>query len=205
MSILDISKLIMYEFHYDFIMDKYPGTKLLFTDTDSFCYWIPSETNVYDDIRGNEERFDFSNYPLHHPNFDNDVNHLIPGKMKDEMGGELIVEFVGLRSKMYSILNCDGANKKTAKGVITQVKNELITHEDFKTSLFEKKTFIHTGTKIVQDMHQLCTANVTKVTLSPFNDKKWIMRYGDEFTSYSFGNINIPAPEFYDRMDALHL
>ena len=97
MSILEISKLIMYEFHYDFIMDKYPGTKLLFTDTDSFCYWIPSETNVYDDIRGNEEWFDFSNYPLHHPNFDNDVNHLIPGKMKDEMGGELIVEFVGLR------------------------------------------------------------------------------------------------------------
>ena len=67
MSILEISKLIMYEFHYDFIMDKYPGTKLLFTDTDSFCYWIPSETNVYDDIRGNEEWFDFSNYSLQHP------------------------------------------------------------------------------------------------------------------------------------------
>ena len=183
MSILEISKLIMYEFHYDFIMDKYPGTKLLFTDTDSFCYWIPSETNVYDDIRGNEEWFDFSNYSLHHPNFDNDVNHLIPGKMKDEMGGELIVEFVGLRSKMYSILNCDGANKKTAKGVITQVKNEQISHEDFKTSLYEKKTFIRTGTKIVQHKHKLCTADVTKVTLCPFNDKKWIMIYGYEFTS----------------------
>ena len=154
---------------------------------------------MYDDIRGNEEWFDFSNYSLHHPNFDNDVNHLIPGKMKDEMGGQLIVEFVVLRSKIYSILNVDGANKKTAKGVITQVKNEQISHEDFKTSLFEKKTFIYTGTKIVQDKHQLCTADVTKVTLSPFNDKKRIMRYGDEFISYSFGNINIPAPEFYSH------
>ena len=197
MCVLDISKLIMYEFHYDFIMKKYPGTKLLFTDTDSFCYWIPSETNVYDDIKGNEERFDFSNYPLDHPNFDNDVNHLIPGKMKDEMGGELILEFVGLRAKMYSILNCDGANKKTAKGVITQVKNDVITHDDFKSSLYEKKKFIHTGTKIVQIKHQLCTADVTKVTLSPFNDKKWITRDGDKFISYSFGNLNIPAPEWY--------
>ena len=92
---------------------------------------------------------------------------------------------------MYPILNFDGANKKTAKGVITQVKNEQISHEDFKTSLYEKKTYIHTGTKIVQDKHQLCTADVTKVTLSPFNDKKWIMRFGDEFTCYSFGNISI--------------
>merc|ERR1711936_1484511 len=83
MCVLDISKLIMYEFHYDFIMKKYPGMKLLFTDTDSFCYWIPSETNVYNDIKGNEKRFDFSNYFLDHPNFDNDVNHLRPGMMKD--------------------------------------------------------------------------------------------------------------------------
>merc|ERR1712030_135512 len=164
MCVLDISKLIMYEFHYDFKMKKYPGTKLLFSDTDSFCYWIPSETNVYDDIKGNAKRFDFSNYPL------------ITGKMNDKMGGELILEFDGLRAKMYSILNCDGANKKTAKGVITQVKNDVITHEDFKSSLYEKKKFMHTGTKIVQIKHQLYTTDVTKVTLSPFNDKKWITR-----------------------------
>ena len=104
--------------------------------------------------------------------------------MKHEIRGQLILEFVGLRSKMYSILNVDGANKKTAKGVITQVKNEQISHEDFKTSLFEKKTFIHRGTKIVQDKHQLCTADVTKVTLSPFNDKKWKRVYFLQFWKY---------------------
>ena len=197
MCILDISKLVMYEFHYEFIMPKYPGTKLLFTDTDSFCYWIPSESNIYEDIKGDEKRFDFSNYPMDHPNFDDDINHLKPGMMKDEMGGQLILEFVGLRAKMYSILNADGANKKTAKGVITQVKNDVITHEDFKTSLYERKKFMHIGTKIVQINHQLCTANVTKVTLSPFNDKKWIKREEDEFTSYSFGNLNIPAAELH--------
>ena len=127
MSILDISKLLMYEFHYEYIMEEYPDTKLLFTDTDSFCYYIPTESNFYDDIKGNTKWFDFSNYPITHKNFDNDVNNLKPGKMKDEMGGDIILEFVGLRSKMYSILNLDGGNKKTAKGVINQVKNDLIT------------------------------------------------------------------------------
>merc|ERR1712030_93610 len=67
MCVLDISKLVMYEFHYDFIMKKYPGTKLLFTDTDSFCYWIPSETNVYDDIKGNEKRIVAEVKPLFIP------------------------------------------------------------------------------------------------------------------------------------------
>ena len=192
MTILDNSKLIMYQFHYEYLMQKYPEAKLLFTDTDSFCYWIPTETNVYDDICGNSEWFDFSNYPVDHKNYDNDKNNLIPGKMKDEMGGELILEFVGLRAKMYSILNYDGENKKTAKGVIEQVKKKQIQHEDYKTSLFNSKTFVHCGSKIQQDKHQLYTVDITKVTLSPFNDKKWITRDGETFQSYSFGNILIP-------------
>ena len=97
--VLDVSKLLMYQFHYEYIMPKYPDSQLLFTDTDSLCYWIPS------DIQGNSE----------HENFDNDVNNLIPGKFKDEMSGNLIHEFVGLKAKMYSILNYDGANKKNTK------------------------------------------------------------------------------------------
>ena len=172
-------------------MPKYPQAKLLFTDTDSFCYWIPTETNIYDDICGNHDWFDFSNYPVDHPNFD-ESNNLIPGKMKDEMGGELILEFVGLRAKMYSILNYDGENKKTAKGVISEVKHRQLTHENFKTSLMKEKRFIHKGTKILQEKHQLYTADVNKATLSPFNDKKWISRDDDLFHTLSFGNILIP-------------
>ena len=87
--VLDISKLLMYQFHYEYIMQKYPDCKLLFTDTDSLCYWIPinekSEKSIYEDIQGNSEWFDFSNYSLAHDNFDNDVNNLVPGKMKDEI------------------------------------------------------------------------------------------------------------------------
>lgn len=193
--VLDVSKLLMYQFHYEYIMPKYPNSQLMFTDTDSLCYWIhideKSDQSIYKDIQGNSEWFDFSNYSTEHENFDNDVNNLVPGKFKDEMGGNLIQEFVGLRAKMYSILNYDGANKKTAKGVITEVKKRQISHEDFKRSLFDEKVYTHCGTKILQDKHQLYTADVNKVTLNPFNDKKWIKREGNNFTSLSHGNICI--------------
>ena len=69
MTILNLSKLVMYDYHYKFILPKYPQAKLLFTDTDSFCYWIPTDSNIYKDIQGNEW-FDFSNYPQDHENFD---------------------------------------------------------------------------------------------------------------------------------------
>ena len=97
-AILDISKIVMYEFHYNFIMKNYPETTLLFTDTDSFCYMIPTESDLYADIRGNTEWFDFSNYPEDHPNYDTS-NHLIPGKFKDEMGGPSLKSFVDLDLK----------------------------------------------------------------------------------------------------------
>ena len=80
-AILDISKIVMYNFHYNFMMKNYPETELLFTDTDSFCYSIPTERNLYEDIKGNTEWFDFSNYAVDHPNYDTS-NHLIPGKFK---------------------------------------------------------------------------------------------------------------------------
>ena len=76
------------------MMKKFPGAKLLFTDTDDFCYCIPTESNIYEDIRG-EDWFDFSNFPKDHPNY-NINNILIPGNFKDYMGGSFIIEFVGL-------------------------------------------------------------------------------------------------------------
>ena len=81
-----------------------------------------------------------------------------------------------------------GKTKKNAKGIIKQVKNDQITHQDFKSSLFEEKQFMHSGMKIVQNRHKLYTAEVKKVSLSPFNDKKWITREGNRFISHSFGN-----------------
>ena len=103
MTILNLSKIVMYDFHYKFILPEYPGTKLLFTDTDSFCYHIPTEDNLYESIKKRYDWIDFSNYSTDHSNHD-ERNRMIPGKFKDETAGVPILEFVGLRAKMYSIL-----------------------------------------------------------------------------------------------------
>ena len=103
-SILDLSKLLMYEFHYKDIKSKFDA-KLLFTDTDSLVYEIKTE-GVYKDFYQNKKLFDFSDYPLDLKFFDL-ANKNVIGKIKDEFKGKNINEFVGLKSKMYSLIRVD--------------------------------------------------------------------------------------------------
>ena len=98
-SILDLSKLLMYEFHYKYMKSKFDA-KLLFTDTDILVYEIKTE-DVYVDFYQDKNLFDFSDYPFNSKFFD-PVNKKFIGKMKDEFKGKIISEFVGLKSKMYS-------------------------------------------------------------------------------------------------------
>ena len=100
-SILDLSKTLMYDFHYDYVKPKYgDNARLLFTDTDSLCYEIKTE-NFYEDIADDvPAKFDTSNYPKNHPIAGH--NKKVLGMMKDEAGGNIITEFVGLRSKLYA-------------------------------------------------------------------------------------------------------
>lgn len=86
MTILEISKCIMYDFHYNIMKPKYGNKiKLLFTDTDSLCYWIQTE-DVYKDMYENKQYYDLSNYPINHFIFDT-TNKTKPGVMKDECEG----------------------------------------------------------------------------------------------------------------------
>ena len=96
MCILDLSKTLMYEFHYKYIKDKYQEkAKLLFTDTDSLTYEIEAE-DVYQDFWNDKHKFDNSDYPKSSPYFDK-TNKKVIGKFKDEAAGVPICEFVGLR------------------------------------------------------------------------------------------------------------
>ena len=103
-SILDLSKLLMYEFHYKDIKSKFDA-KLLFTDTDSLVYEIKTE-DVYKNFYQDKNLFDFSDYPLDSKFFD-PTNKKVIDKMKDELKGKKINEFVGLKSKMYSLISVD--------------------------------------------------------------------------------------------------
>ena len=102
----------MYDFHYSFIKKNFDA-ELLFTDTDSLTYEIKSE-DVYEEFFKHKHLFDFSNYPKDSKFFD-PINKKVIGKMKDVSEGKIIDEFVGLKSKMYSIKNIDGKESNTAK------------------------------------------------------------------------------------------
>ena len=106
--------ILGYKFHYDYIENKYNNkSKLLFTDTESLMYEIKIEDD-HKDFSSNKELFDFSNYLTKSKYYDNS-NKLVIGKMKDEAGGVIVEEFVGLKLKMYSFLVDDKVNIKKQK------------------------------------------------------------------------------------------
>ena len=116
MCILNLSKTLMYDFHYNYIKKKYGNkARLLFTDTDSLTYEIETE-DVYQDFWNDKDKFDNSDYSESSPYFDK-TNKKVIGKFKDEAAGVPICEFVGLRSKMYSYVKDDKKGGKTAKGI----------------------------------------------------------------------------------------
>ena len=103
MCILDLSKVLLYEFHYNNIKNKYDNkSKLLITGAGSLMCEIKTEDG-YEDFSSDKEMFDFSNYSTKSKYYD-DSNKLVIGKMKDETGGVTVEEFVGLKSKICSFL-----------------------------------------------------------------------------------------------------
>ncbi len=137
-SILDISKTLMYDFHYNYVKRNYgQKSKLLFTDTDNLCYEIQTE-DFYKDISGDVWRFfDTSNYPKDHPSkIPTGKNKKVIGMFKDEAGGKTIQGFVGLRAKLYANKMLDGKEEKKCKGIRKPVMKKDISFEDYKECLF---------------------------------------------------------------------
>ena len=120
----------MYDFHYNFIKKNFDA-ELLFTGTGSLTYEIKPE-NIYEEFFKWKDLFDFRNYSKDSRFFDG-TNKKVIGKMKDEFGGIIVIEFVGLKSKMYSIKKIDVKEHNTAKGV--SIATEF---DKFKDVLFKK-------------------------------------------------------------------
>jgi len=187
MCILDLSKTLMYDFHYNYIKKKYPDSQLLFTDTDSLFYHIKSEKDIYEEFWVDKNLFDNSDYPKSSKYFFND-NKKVIGKFKDEAAGKVINEFVGLKSKMYSYLLGEEEHKK-AKGVKKNVVKKEIRHNDYKNVLFNNKTMHHQMNTIRSESHQINSYHINKVSLSPYDDKRYILN--DGITSYAYGHYLI--------------
>ena len=116
MSLLDINKTLIYEFWYDYIKPKYQDkAKLCYIDTDSFVIYIKTEDVHKDIVNDVKEGFDTSNYD-NNSQLPIGINKKVIGRFKDELGGNIMIEFVGLRAKIYAYLMDDDTEHKKAKG-----------------------------------------------------------------------------------------
>jgi len=221
MCVLDLSKTLMYDFHYNYIRKKYTNCQLLFTDTDSLFYHIKTEGDVYEGFFKDKDLFDNSNYTKSSKFFSGE-NKKVIGKFKDEAAGKPILEFFGPKSKMYSftkeeykrvkleinfkdgkpkyemvkagedekfIKQYEESGDKKAKGVKKNVIRREISHSDYRDVIFNNKMMHHQMRSIRSEKHQISSYHLKKVSLCPFDDKRYILN--DGITSYAYGHKKI--------------
>ena len=186
MCILDWSKILMYEFHYDYIKNKYgDNAELLQTDTDSLMYKIETE-DFFEDIKNDLDRFDTSTYPEKHICY-NENNKMVIGKFKDEAAGKHIEEYVGLRSKLYSYIINGEANKK-CKGISMSAIKNNITFEDYLDCYNNGNEHLKQMNVIRSHSHELFTEEINKVALNRNDDKRIILK--DKKSTLAYGHYN---------------
>jgi hypothetical protein len=180
-SILDLSKHLMYEFHYDVMQAKYRDKlSLCYQDTDSLIYAVETE-DIYKDMENNgetgaphlKEWFDFSDYPKDHPLYD-EKNKKVIGKFKDELNGKIMEEGVFLKPKQYAY-KVDNGERKKSKGIKKNVTKTLKL-EEYKDCLLKNKTIRKEQYMIQAKKHKIYTIKQNKVALSEDNR--------DEFKRY---------------------
>ena len=190
-TVLDTSKIPMYNFHYNYIKKIYgKNAKLLDMDTDGVKYHIKTN-DIYKDMNENvTEIFDTSNYPNNHKSgIRNGINKKVPGKFKDELGGEPIISYAGPRAKLYSYLTLSNVEEKKAKGIKKYaIKNKLM-FEDFKECVLNKTTKRITQSNIRSYDHEVYTEIINKVALNWYDDKRYIL--DDEIHTLAWGHYKI--------------
>ena len=192
MTILENSKILMYDFFYNHLKARY-GQKceLIYTDTDSLILDIQTE-DVYKDMQECSWLYDTSNYPKDHLLY-NDINKKALGKMKDECGGDVIEEVVAVRSKMYSV-KVGKKNIRKAKGVKKNVIEKEITHKHYKEALFRRKQFMHKMKILRSEGHEMYGMYMNKISISPFDTKRWIS--DDGIQTQAYGHFRRAAAEY---------
>ena len=197
-SILDISKTIMYDFHYNVMVHRYgyENMKLCMTDTDSLLYYIHTETDINMDMKSMGQYFDMSGYD--NPMYKDNTNKKVLGKFKDEEPNNAIIEFVGLRAKLYAYRTSNLKEKKRCKGTKKYVVN-TITMEEYQRVLFAGKHNTREETNrsmrgVRSKNHELQTYEMNKISLSAYDDKRYICEDGITTRPWGWGTTpNTPC------------
>ena len=191
---LDLSKTLMYEFHYDYMRPK-QGSKvnLCYMDTNSLVYEIETEDFYRDLAKDVKKRFDTSGYSK-------DDNRPLPigenkkviGLIKDELGEKIMTEFVALRAKMYAYRKIDKEVEETrCKGPKKCVVLEGLAFEDYKACLFDGKMMYREQMLFENKKHEVYTVNKYKIALSRDDDKRLVQ--ADGITTLTRGYVAVSA------------
>jgi hypothetical protein len=198
-NVLDESKCVMYNFHYNFMLKHFDRSNidLLFTDTDSLCYHIKNQ-DPYEIISNNKQYFDLSEYPKNHSLYDAS-NKKVIGKFKDEAieDGHInfITEFVGLRSKLYAYKTLTNKESKKCKGVKKSVVKKELTFDKYNLiRLNDNLEYINKNGMVKQSVfrsykHKLYTETINKLALNPLDDKVYICN--NKTDTLTFGHYKI--------------
>ncbi|KAL4108153.1 hypothetical protein QTP88_018399 [Uroleucon formosanum] len=204
MCILDLSKMLMYDFYYNIIKKKYGNrVRLLYTDTDSLILEIKTN-DFYQDIKINLDHFDTSDYPKDNIYGLPLVNKKVLGKFKDELNGKIMTEFIGLRSKLYShrILDTEKEIKK-AKGVKKNVVENKICFNDFENCLLTKESKYVKQNLFRTKKHDIFTVEQNKKALSVYDDKRFILDNGIDTLAWGHYKTNIDRNDFVNHLNTL--
>ena len=189
MSVLDLSKMLMFDFYYNTLKARYGDKiRLLYTDTDSVTVHVQTH-DLYQDMLESATIYDTSNHPPGHPLY-SDQNKKVIGKFKDELGGKVLTEFVGIRPKMYSYVGEESGKK--AKGLKKSVLKKTITHKDYKNCLIKNEVYSRDMPGLRSYHHTIHSEVVHKVALSLLDTERYIR--DDGITTLAFGHIVIPNP-----------
>ena len=175
-AILDLSKTLMFDFHYNYITKKFGDrAELLFTDTDSLMYLIQTEDSYQDINKDIKRNFDTFDYPEKHPSgIKTGINKKVIGKFKDEAAGKQITHFFGLRPKLYTFKVEDNSETRKAKGVKKNVIKNPLSFEDYKKCLFSEEDVIKDMNIMRSNNHDIYSMTVNKLALSANDDKRLI-------------------------------
>ena len=186
MTILDLSKLLMFNFHYEYVKKKWKNVSVLYTDTDSLVLEIESEDFFADIAADVKEWFDTNDFSPEHPAVLNGMP-IVPenkkkiGLMKDECCGAVMTEFVALKPKLYSFLTEEDEKireKQKAKGVKKCIIKKSLRHENFVKCLMTGQTQMRKQSFFRSREHHLFTENMTKLALNPRDDKRVVLENG---------------------------
>lgn len=176
MAVLDLSKTVMYNYYYNHLKEKYcDNVQLMYTDTDSFIVEVKTDC-FYTDMIDDLHLYDTSDYPLDNAYGIPLVNKKVPGLFKDELNSKILTDFVGLRSKMYSIRSENRDLIKKAKGVKANVLKKQIDFNDYLECLVFNDIKMRHQYMFRNKLHRMYTICQNRIALSPYDDKRVILK-----------------------------